>query len=169
MDQNNPPSRIRRFMHWTGGVFGSVAMQSVSILFAGASLNIAERQRQDVVLMREVEREISRRHADYSECMADLQDFVNQHGEEEAPKRFVAAMSSTTPRSQEIKRVNTCWSITKEWWRSVINFKEQYPTAMDGNTKTLFAERYKRFVPLVQKFDGLPNYHAKDPVFEQKF
>ena len=115
--------------------------------------------------MRKVEREISNKHEDYSKCMADIQEFKNKNGDK-ATEMFLQGMEKND-RDGTIKRINACRSFTKEWWRSVISFSDEFHAFdNDPRKRELYRGRYRRFVPLVKPLDGLPSYDGVDPVFE---
>ena len=116
--------------------------------------------------MREIEREISRSHAEYSKCMADIIEF--DQSMDNAPAAFKEEMNKPK-RTEVIKRVNDCRSITKEFWRSVMFYDEAFRAfETESEKKALFRGRYSRFAPVVRKYDNLKGYSGTDPVFEIK-
>ena len=153
---------VHGFARWSGVLLTSI----IGAAIGGYAIVQVEEKERTGREMRETEREISRSHAEYSKCMADIIEF--DQSMDNAPAAFKEEMNKPK-RTEVIKRVNDCRSITKEFWRSVMFYDEAFRAfETESEKKALFRGRYSRFAPVVRKYDNLKGYSGTDPVFEIK-
>ncbi|KYQ94222.1 hypothetical protein DLAC_04517 [Tieghemostelium lacteum] len=101
-------------------------------------------------------RYINKKQLGCSQCMDDLYDFINKHPND-YPTVFLKGMNTSITRTDQIKRINDCRILAKEYCNDVEHWLAQYPEYSSKNKVTV--KRYKtqcqQFAKLVKPLDNL--------------
>ena len=157
-DTMSQPSQgpLKQFIWHTLGV----AVATIPSVWLAHWLDTLNQRRlqayQDAKEKREDKALLQRLHADYSPAMAFLFQFKRNHPD--YAKVFVDNYQAPNA-TEELKNVNRCRSLTKDYWRMIRSYCET--RGCDASTDITVREwkhQHARFVTVVQPIDHLEGY-----------
>ncbi|KAL6069582.1 hypothetical protein QOT17_007430 [Balamuthia mandrillaris] len=95
--------------------------------------------------------------ATYSECMYDIIEFQRKAASDSDPDAYAKVSKSEmdmAERPSRTKRVNSCRSLTKDYWRTVLRYARAYGY-MDSLERNEFAHQHESFKRFVKPLDTL--------------
>ena len=130
-------------------------MASALSFVAGSLFSIYVQQFLDE--RREMRRQLGEKHREYSDCMECIYDYERMKGDNYAAvfQKEMIPEDRAAPRSEEVKHVNRCRSVTKDYWRFASYFYSQHANAAE---KLELKAQHAWFVKLVRPLDKLPGY-----------
>ncbi|KYR02951.1 hypothetical protein DLAC_00434 [Tieghemostelium lacteum] len=106
-------------------------------------------------------------HRSYSQCMADIHEFVKQHPKDYSTI-FSNGMKTTGKRTEHFKRINDCRNLTKDYWRTIGDWCLQFPEYFENNKELVarYKKQHQQFTDLVQPLDNLAGKNpSEDDVY----